>query len=916
MAVFQTIGVLGLGHVGLPTAVGFAELNFHVIGTDNDTAKVEKIASGQCPFYEPGLEELLRKNLAAKRFRVTEDVAEAVQTADILFVCVGTPQRPDGSADLSQVEAVIRTVAENLNGYKLIVEKSTVPVQTAQWIKRTILRYAGNDAQFEIASNPEFLREGTAVWDFFHPDRIVIGVESERAKEWLLELYRPLNAPIVVTDLNTAEIIKHAANSFLAMKISFINMVADLCEATGADVTEVAKGIGLDPRIGEKFLQAGIGYGGYCFDGAETSFTVNSPHLVVRPMKELFQIAQHCPPRFVLSFDLVRRQPILVRLRALTCRDYEGEFVRIRTRMGRSLTVTADHPIVLYDANEDKFRVVLAKEVRRGDFMVALDSVPSLPEQSILDLLPPLLQSPLASRVKVRLKDNDFRQLPTEVLRCVPKSLMQYRYEIRRRNCMPLLVYEHLRRCGAIKGDLDLLLFTAKGNPTYCPSRFLLDADFMRLIGYYIAEGCLATDKGRNGIHRERVNFSFGAHETEYLDDLRTILNRYRIRFIEQRTQGTVTIIVSSKVFAFLFRDVLNCGTRSEDKRLPQIAFNVHRPLRHALLQGLFSGDGSISRLNGERNGYLEYATVSKPLADGLVLLLQSLGCVPSLKVCRTRKSKRPAYIVRVNGLAQMERLVDIFGQAKRQAFEMLLRRYQRRIRPSGYQRRQGFVTLPVIAVERFYDRREVYSMETENKLLVAGSGLVVHNCFPKDLRAFIHIAEENNVDFSLLKEVERINEARIDKFVKKVRNALWVLNGKVLAVWGLAFKPNTDDIREAPSLKIVQRLLDEGAQLCLYDPQAMPEFQKRFPEDPPRLRYCPSAEAAAEGAHAILLLTEWEEFRKVDWHRLKERVQLPIIIDGRNCLDPKILQRVGFEYYGMGRAALVPESFSTSPGK
>ncbi len=439
---FRTIGILGLGHVGLPTAVGLAELGWQVIGTDNDAQKVALIAQGKSPFYEPDLEPLLQKNLAEGRLRVTADVGEAVRASDLLFICVGTPQRPDGSADLSQVEAVIRTVAENLNGYKLIVEKSTVPVQTAQWIKRTILRYASNDAEFDVASNPEFLREGTAVHDFFHPDRIVIGVESERAKEWLLELYRPLNAPIVVTDLNTAEIIKHAANSFLALKISFINMVADLCEATGADVVKVAEGIGLDPRIGKHFLQAGLGFGGYCL---------------------------------------------------------------------------------------------------------------------------------------------------------------------------------------------------------------------------------------------------------------------------------------------------------------------------------------------------------------------------------------------------------------------------------------------------------------------------------PKDLKAFIHIAEEHRVDFSLLKEVERINEARIDRFVRKVQQVLWVLKGKTLAIWGLAFKPNTDDIREAPSLKLIARLLEEGANLRLYDPAAMDNVRRLFPEEPPRLTYCPTPSEAARGVHAILLVTDWEEFRQVDWHQTRQVMALPIVVDGRNFLDPATLQRAGFEWHGLGRPSVYP---------
>lgn len=847
MAEFKMIGVLGLGHVGLPTAVGFAELGYQVIGTDSDARKVETIAQGKSPFYEPGLEPLLQKNLAAGRLRVTTDVGEAVRASDILFVCVGTPQRPDGSADLSQVEAVIRTVAENLNGYKLIVEKSTVPVQTAQWIKRTLIRYAGSNATFDVASNPEFLREGTAIHDFFHPDRIVIGVESDRAKEWLLELYRPLNAPVVVTDLNTAEIIKHAANSFLALKISFINMVADLCEATGADVVKVAEGIGLDPRIGKHFLQAGVGFGGYCFDGAETSFTLNSPYLVARPMSELFQTAKQNPPRFVLSFDPILRRPTIVRLIALTCRDYEGEFVRIKTRMGRQVTVTADHPIVLYDKHTDTFKVVEARRVRPGDLMLAIAEVPHLATENSIDLPPRLIHS----------------------------------YKVR---------------------------------STYCPSRFTIDEDFMRLIGYYIAEGCIVADKKRNGIVRERVNFTFGAHETEYLEDLRRILNRYGIRYLERRSGNSVTIVVSSKVFAFLFRDVLKCGSRSEDKRLPQIAFNVSKRLRFALLQGLFSGDGSISSLNSGRNACLEYATVSKPLADGIILLLHSLGVVASLKTCRMKKSKQLTYIVRVNGLSQMERLISVFGRKKSEVLRKILVRYQRSIRPNGYHNYGGFITLPVTSVERFYDRREVYSMETENGLLVAGSSLVVHNCLPKDLKAFIRIAEEHNVDFSLLKEVERINEARVDRFIRKVQKALWVLKDKTLAVWGLAFKPNTDDIREAPSLKIIRRLLDEGANLRLYDPAAMGNVQQVFPENPPRLVYCRSAIEAATGAHAILLVTEWDEFKQMDWEQVKQVVALPIVVDGRNCLDPTKLQEAGFEYYGMGRPSIIPaQVISTS---
>ena len=279
------LSVLGLGHVGLPTALGFAELGWNVIGVDDDLDKTRMLSAGQTTFYEPGMKELLEKHLASGRFRVALDSATAVKESNILFVCVGTPQSEDGSADLSQVENVARTVAQNANGYKLIVEKSTNPVSTAEKVKKTIIGYLGTEHQIEVAVNPEFLREGRALEDFFNPDRIVIGVESERAKDILFRIYKPLlnnihlgnvssnqsevspdmsGQRMVVTDLNTAELIKHSSNAYLAMKVSFINMVSDLCEEAGADVNDVAIGLGMDPRIGPDFLRAGVGFGGYC----------------------------------------------------------------------------------------------------------------------------------------------------------------------------------------------------------------------------------------------------------------------------------------------------------------------------------------------------------------------------------------------------------------------------------------------------------------------------------------------------------------------------------------------------------------------------------------------------------------------------------------------------------------------------
>jgi len=261
----MNIAVLGTGYVGLVTAAGLSEFGHTVVGADKVAAKIEAIRQGRVPIYEPGLDALLESNVRKGTLSFSPDLAASVRAADVIFVCVGTPQGDDGSADMSQIEEVSRLIAENLNGYKVVVEKSTVPVKTSVRIKRTISLYNKTGAEFDVASNPEFLREGAAVSDFLEPDRIIVGVESDRARDLLVRIYERFKDRVLVTNIATAELIKHASNSFLSMKISYINLMANLCEQTEADVEQVAKGMGFDPRIGPRFLRAGIGFGGSCF---------------------------------------------------------------------------------------------------------------------------------------------------------------------------------------------------------------------------------------------------------------------------------------------------------------------------------------------------------------------------------------------------------------------------------------------------------------------------------------------------------------------------------------------------------------------------------------------------------------------------------------------------------------------------
>ncbi len=292
------ISIIGTGYVGLVTGSCFAELGNRVICADNDALKIKGLKKGVIPIYEPGLKELVAKNTKKKRLKFSSSISEAVRSSDIIFITVGTPSSDTGEADLTGIENVARNIALNINSYKLIVEKSTVPVETGLWVKRTIATYIRKKVKFDVASNPEFLREGSAIADFMHPDRVVIGAESKLARDLLVELYKPLKSHIVVTDIKSAELIKHASNSFLATKISFINAIARICDKVGADITEVAFGMGLDKRIGPGFLNAGIGYGGSCFPKDLDAFIHISQNLgydfkLLKNVREINSQQQH-----------------------------------------------------------------------------------------------------------------------------------------------------------------------------------------------------------------------------------------------------------------------------------------------------------------------------------------------------------------------------------------------------------------------------------------------------------------------------------------------------------------------------------------------------------------------------------------------------------------------------------------------
>jgi UDP-glucose 6-dehydrogenase len=571
--------------------------------------------------------------------------------------------------------------------------------------------------RFSVVSNPEFLREGSAVFDFQNPDRIVLGASEPEAAEKVARLYLPLRAPIVITDIYTAEMIKYASNAFLATKISFINEIAQICERLGADVKEVAAGMGYDKRIGRAFLDAGLGYGGSCFEADETVFTLNSPNIAAERFDTLFttngppfqgdvvELVQPQDQR-VLAFDLETGQPTLASVKAITRRPFRGTMVKIKTSMGRTLRVTADHPVILY--KEQQFSILPAAAVVPGDQLMALCALPAV------------------------------------------------------RNVAPTL--------------------------------------------------------------------------------------------------------------------------------------------RQTLLHDIFSADTTVQ--DGQHL-MLEYATTSKALADGMALLLQTIGIIPSISTRQMNKAQQVTYLLQVSDYEQIAALKEVFDHKQRKRIEMLLAEYQCHNQAHGYKRHGPFATLSVCEVEHKDVETTVYSMETSTGTLIASSGLISHNCFPKDVRALSHMADEAGLHPQLLHAVMEINHDQRCLVVTKLTNILGPLRGTTIGILGLAFKQNTDDMRESPSIDIIRWIIAQGATVRVYDPVATETARAAFQHEGIRLEtitFCADPYNVAEDTDALVIVTEWNEFKSLNMKQIREVMRRPVLIDGRNIYEGTEMNRLGFIYRGIGR--------------
>jgi UDPglucose 6-dehydrogenase len=898
MASKEPIGVIGVGWVGLVTAACFAELGHEVWARDILPEKVESLSRGEVPIHEPGLPELVAKN--AERLHFTTDMAPVLEHARLLFVCVDTPPTYSGDADLSSVEAVLRELGES-NDHALVM-KSTVPVGTGRSIQRR--RPATG-----YVSNPEFLKEGSAVADFMKPDRVVVGADdgSEEFAERVAALYAPLDAPVVSTDVASAEMIKLASNAFLATKISFINEIANVSEELGADVMEVARGMGLDDRIGSQFLRAGIGYGGSCLAGEETVLVRQHGRTTLLTFEQLWERLEGdgeeqpqdgviTPGNLeVLSFLPEQQEPIFLPVMCVTRRDYEGDLLEVRTKMGRRVRCTPDHPFLVTDADGAPLRRVLAEDLTEDDWLpIAMkrdEPADSAAMASILSAVEAAELSP--ERLIVR-------PAREEVAALVARPIEERR-EIFTRAPSAAARTGDVKRTGAIRfdeaclGDVSVrgATFGTARNGNFVRHEIELDEDFWRIVGLYIAEGCATSTSLIWSFHPTR--------EDHLIDDVVAYWSRHGIVPAVQLAPTAKKATLTSRLVASWWIEVLGLGRNSYTQRLPDLIWDRPERDKWALLSGLFEGDGSWSLINQGPSVIIELGTVSDELADGVLRLLGDVGVVASRRVGRATKSTKDTHWIRVSGAEQVEQAIQMIPKRDRVGALTSIARQTKRIAPTGYRRRDGAsVRVRVATVRPEKWAGPVYSMEVPgaHAIIVRGA-LALGNCFPKDVQALKQLAGNTGYHFQLLTAVIEVNELQKRRTVGKLQKHLGPLAGKEVALLGVAFKPHTDDIREATSLVLAGRLQGEGAHVRVYDPVAADRAGGMLGG----ARICESALEALDGADAAVLVTEWPEFGELDWaNDVKHRMRVPLVVDGRNFLDRDELERAGFTYEGIGR--------------
>jgi UDPglucose 6-dehydrogenase len=882
------VAVFGAGYVGLVTGACLAELGHDVVVRDVIEAKVDALQRGIVPIHEPGLDELLERN--GDRLRFTTGVAEAVDGADVVYIAVGTPPTYSGDADLSDVWTVVDELPQ-VDRRIVLAMKSTVPVGTGRAVRHRL-----DDrglANVGYVSNPEFTAEGTAVRDFMHPDRIVIGAFDEADGDVVAALHEGIDARIVRTDVASAEMVKLASNAALMTRVSFINEIANVCEATGADVVAVAEAVGLDRRIGPSFLRAGIGYGGSCLVGDETVLVRRGSRTALVSLERLYEETKSGDAVEILTWRPDAEGPEFRPVELLTRRWYEGDIVEVRTKMGRRLRTTADHPYVTREGRK------LAEELTSEDWLpVARGCASDLDAPTVRARHLRITEAIDGGEIRVetvivRPHRDELTALAAGELRAIAVSSGHPHpsgrvVDVMRNGAL------RLREAAALDLELEDASFGTARNGTYVPASLVADARFWRVVGLYIAEGhCSVEPSGRMRLH-----WSFHPRNEEHLvDEVAAFWRSYGVKATVRTSPTSRGVDVSSRILATWWLRHLGLGRSSYEQRLPDLAWAESVEHKRALLSGLWEGDGSWSLVAGGPSVVLEYGTVSRELADGILRLLGDLGVMARLRVGRASKSTRDTYWLVVSGADQIENAIELVPRHARATVLESVARQSKRTRPTGYRTQDNAAWVRVVAARRESFAGYVYSLEVPpTHTFVSTGGLVVSNCFPKDSLALKQLAANSGYNFQLLNAVIEVNELQKRRVIGKLERRIGPLRGKRVALLGLAFKPGTDDMREAPSLVLAGRLLSEGADVAAWDPVADGRAHLHGVE------IAETALEAVEGADAAVIVTEWPELRTLDWAAAGERMRGRVVVDGRNLLDPDEMRALGFVYEGIGR--------------
>ncbi len=901
------IGVIGTGYVGLVTAAGFAHLGSDVHCIDIDADKIERLEAGEIPIYEPGLAAMVAEN--RDRLHFSTDIAEALEHARLLFIAVGTPPTYSGDADLSAVHAVVRAIPAS--DRHALVMKSTVPAGTGASIKR-VLTAEGKEG-LSYVSCPEFLKEGSAVKDFLNPDRVVVGDDGDWAGDAVVELYEPLDAPLVRTDIASAEMVKLASNAFLATKISFINEIANVCEETGADVIEVARGMGLDDRIGQKFLQAGIGFGGSCLTGDESLLVRLRGRTTLMTFERLWSrlktdgepivdgvLEPHALE--VLSWIPGGAEPQFMPVMCLTRREYDGEIVQLRTKTGRRVQCTPDHPWIIRDGSADgEFELKPAGELGVGDWAPLARGMGEQTQTAVLASLFGAVEAAQVhpSKVIVRLGAERAAALAARPIaerrEIFAANVAGRSGEVRRTATVRL---DEAGRAGL---DLRNTHLGTATNGMYAPSELTLDEAFWRVAGLYLAEGC--TVFGDRDC--ARITWSFHPRREQHLvDEVVAYWVRHGVAATSRRAPTAHVARVQSRLLGAWWTQVLGMGRNSYEQRLPDLIWDRPAADKWALLSGLWEGDGSWSLVNGAPSVILEMGTVSAELADGVLRLLGDLRIVASQRIDRCAKSTKDTHWLRISGADQVERAMALVPVRDRTGVAASIDRQRKRIAPTGcrFFDEDGPAWVRILASRRRSFAGHVYSLEVPGThSFVTTGGVTVSNCFPKDVNALKQLAGNSGYHFQLLNAVIEVNELQKRRVISKLQKHLGSLVGQTITLLGLAFKPNTDDMREASSLVLSARLQADGASVRVYDPVAEQEARHLIRG----VYFATDAMDAIEGADAVVLVTEWDEFQALDWDRVAERMAGTTVLDGRNALDREAVAAAGLTYEGIGRGTL-----------